>query len=68
MDLRHTYATTVLAAGPDSRDQIRRHMVALSTAMGHSSVASTFWYLERTPALMGDIAQACQDHIAGRQP
>jgi len=68
MDLRHTYATTVLAAGPDSRDQIRRHMVALSTALGHSSVASTFWYLERTPALMIDIAQACQDHILRRQP
>lgn len=68
MDLRHTYATTVLAASPDGRDQVRRHMVALSTAMGHSSVANTFWYLERTPALMVDIADACQDYIVRSQP
>jgi len=68
MDLRHTYATRILLASPDSRDQVRRHMVALSTALGHSSVASTFWYLERTPALMVDIAQACRDHIARRRP
>ena len=68
MDLRHTYATTVLAAGPDSRDQVRRHTVALSTAMGHSSIAATFWYLERTPALMNDIAHACQDRITRKLP
>jgi integrase len=68
MDLRHTYATTALAAGPDNRDHARRHMVALSTALGHSSIASTFWYLERTPALMNDIAQACQDYIVRSQP
>ena len=68
MDLRHTYATTILAASPDNRDHIRRHMVALSTALGHSSIAATFWYLERTPALMVDIAQACEDHIVRRQP
>ena len=68
MDLRHTYATTVLAAGPDNRDHVCRHMVALSTAMGHSSIAATFWYLERTPALMNDIAHACHDHLVRRQP
>ncbi len=67
MDLRHTYATTVLLAGPDNRDHVCRHMVALSTAMGHNSIAATFWYLERTPALMNDIAQACQNHIGRRQ-
>ncbi len=66
MDLRHTYATTVLAASPDNRDDVRRHMVALSTAMGHGSIAATFWYLERTPALMNDIAHACQDYFARR--
>lgn len=68
MDLRHTYATTALAAGPDNRDHVCRHMVALSTALGHSSIAGTFWYLERTPALMVDIAHACQDYLVRRQP
>lgn len=60
MDLRHTFATTVLAACPDGRDHIRRHMLALSTYLGHTGIASTFWYLERTPQLMGDIAQSCE--------
>ena len=68
MDLRHTYATTILVASPDNRDHIRRHMVALSTAMGHSSLAATYWYLERTPALMADIAQVCENYIVRRQP
>ncbi|MGI9304996.1 MAG: tyrosine-type recombinase/integrase [Gammaproteobacteria bacterium] len=68
MDLRHTYATTILAAGPDNRDEVCRHTIALSTAMGHSCIAATFWYLERTPALMNDIADACQDRMARRQP
>jgi integrase/recombinase XerD len=67
MDLRHTYATTVLAASPDNRDDVRRHMLALSTAMGHGAIGATFWYLERTPALMTDIAHACQEHLARRQ-
>lgn len=65
MDLRHTYATTVLLAGPGNRDHVGRHMLALSTAMGHSSIAATFWYLESTPTLMNDIAHACQKHIDG---
>ncbi len=60
MDLRHTFATTVLAACPDDREHIRRHMLALSTYLGHTGIASTFWYLERTPQLMGDIAQRCE--------
>jgi integrase/recombinase XerD len=60
MDLRHTFATTVLAACPHGREHIPRQMLALSTYLGHTSIASTFWYLERTPALMGDIAQRCE--------
>ena len=60
MDLRHTFATTALTACPDGRDNIRRHMLALSTYLGHTGIASTFWYLERTPQLMGDIAQTCE--------
>lgn len=60
MDLRHTFATTVLAACPDGRDHICRHMLALSTYLGHTGIESTFWYLERTPQLMGDIAQSCE--------
>jgi hypothetical protein len=31
-------------------------MLALSTYLGHSKVAHTYWYLEAVPDLMPDIA------------
>jgi integrase/recombinase XerD len=49
MDLRHTFAVRGLATCPDRRDQVGRHMLALTTYMGHAKVASTYWYLESTP-------------------
>lgn len=60
MDLRHTFASRALESCPDSRDNIGRHMLALTTDMGHARVKSTYWYLSSTPQLMGDIAQACE--------
>lgn len=60
MDLRHTFATRALASCPDDRDTIRRHTLALTTYLGHARVESTQWYLESTPQLLGDIAQACE--------
>lgn len=59
-DLRHTFAVKALEACPESRRAINRHMLALSTYLGHSSVASTYWYLHVTPRLMTDIADACE--------
>jgi integrase/recombinase XerD len=60
MDLRHTFASRALETCPDGRDNVGRHMLALTTYMGHARVKSTYWYLSRTPQLMGDIAQACE--------
>ena len=59
-DMRHTFATKVLEKSPEGREDIGRHMLALSTYMGHSNVADTYWYLEATPHLMQDIASACE--------
>jgi integrase/recombinase XerD len=58
--LRHTFAVRALEACPDDRDRITQHMVALSTYLGHGHVAHTYWYLEATPQLMGDISVARQ--------
>ncbi len=60
MDLRHTFASRALETCPDGRDNVGRHMLALTTYMGHARVASTYWYLEQTPQLLGDIAQTCE--------
>ncbi len=58
--LRHSFATKALRSCPDSRDRVTRHMLAISTYMGHIDIKSTYWYLETTPELMNDIANACQ--------
>jgi len=64
-DMRHTFAVRALEACPDARAAINRHMLALSTYMGHCSVASTYWYLHATPRLMTDIADACEAWCTG---
>jgi hypothetical protein len=33
-------------------------MAALSTYLGHADVSNTYWYLQATPVLMHDIAEA----------
>ena len=67
--LRHTFAVRALETCPDGRDRITRHMLALSTYLGHSSVAFTYWYLEATPDLMKNIVQACESYASrGERP
>jgi integrase len=63
--LRHTFAVRALETCPDGRDRITKHMLALSTYLGHTRVADTYWYLEATPDLMRNIADACQSFFTG---
>lgn len=63
--LRHRFAVKALQACPDSRDRVTRHMLALSTHLGHARMESTYWYLESTPSLMTDIAVACESFLEG---
>jgi integrase/recombinase XerD len=62
-DFRHRFAVKSLASCPDSKDRITRHMLALSTYMGHTHVEDTYWYLESAAELMGDIADKCQAYL-----
>lgn len=64
-DLRHSFAVHALARCGADRDHVDRHMLALSTYLGHSSVESTYWYLEQTPELLRDIATACETAYEG---
>jgi len=68
MDLRHTFASRALETCPDGREHIGRHMLALTTYMGHARVKSTYWYLSSTPQLLGDIAQACEAFFQEEKP
>lgn len=62
-DVRHTFAVHTLESAPDQRDRIAKHMLAVSTYLGHSRVADTYWYFQATPKLMGQIADTCQRHF-----
>lgn len=67
-DLRHDFTIRALERCPAGRDRVTRHMLALSTYLGHAQVASTYWYLERTPQLLRDIAAACDARVPGGAP
>lgn len=57
-DLRHTFATRALEQCCTHREAVARHFVALSTYLGHTDIAHTYWYLEATPELLAGIATA----------
>jgi integrase/recombinase XerD len=59
-DFRHTLAVRALEACPAAHATIGRHMLALSTFLGHGKISSTYWYLHATPELMVSIADACE--------
>ena len=66
-DLRHRFAVRSLeAAIATDRGSVNRHMLALSTYLGHARVSDTYWYLEATPAVLRQIAQATESLHAGR--
>jgi integrase len=66
-DIRHTWAVRALESAPDQRDRIAEHTLAVSTYLGHSCVADTYWYFQATPTLMSQIADACQRDFEGRR-
>ncbi len=66
--LRHTFAVRALETCPDGRDQITKHMLGLSTYLGHSRVSLTYYYLEAVPDLMKDIAQQGESFFTGGRP
>ncbi len=57
-DLRHTFAVRSLERCPQNAAAVSRHIVGLSTYLGHAHVTDTYWYLQASPALMTHIADA----------
>ena len=64
-DLRHTFAIRSLERCQHDAGEVARHIVALSTYLGHAYVTGTYWYLQATPALMGQIAKANEALLLG---
>lgn len=60
-DLRHRFAVRSLEQAIDAdRDSVSRHILALSTYMGHVNLASTYFYLHATPVLLGQISETTE--------
>jgi integrase len=57
-DLRHSFAVRSLESCGRDREAVVRHIAALSTYLGHGHVTDTYWYLQATPILMQQIAEA----------
>jgi integrase len=57
-DMRHTFAVRSLEQCGHDDNTVARHLAALSTYLGHVHATSTYWYLQATPALMEQIANA----------
>ena len=67
-DLRHGFAVRSLEQCAGDRKAVARHMVALSTYLGHAHVSDTYWYLQATPVLLGEVARATEAlHRGGEQ-
>ena len=65
---RHTFAVRALESAPRDRSRIGEHMLAVSTYLGHSFIADTYWYFQHTPKLMAQISAACQREFEGATP
>ena len=67
-DLRHGFAVRALESTLSAeRRDVARHMLTLSTYLGHSNTADTYWYLEATPVLLRQVSQATERLHEGRK-
>lgn len=67
-DLRHTFAVRSLEQCGCDDKAVARHLAALSTYLGHVHATSTYWYLQATPILMEQIANAGEALYQGDAP
>ncbi len=56
-DLRHSFACHRLECWYAQGLDIDRHILALSTYLGHAKVTDTYWYITATPTLLARAAQ-----------
>jgi integrase len=52
-DMRHRFAVNTLVRWYRAGLDVDRHMLLLSTYLGHRRVVDTYWYLSAAPELMG---------------
>jgi len=55
-DLRHAFAVRTLLDWYEAGEDIDRRMPLLSTFLGHTDPASTYWYLQAVPELLAVLS------------
>lgn len=55
-DLRHAFTVRTLLDWLQAGEDVDRKMPLLSTFLGHTDPASTYWYLEGVPELLGLVS------------
>lgn len=64
-DLRHTFATRRLVEWYQAGLEVDRLMPGLSTYLGHSEVAHTYWYIQAVPELLQLATERMQRKVGG---
>jgi integrase len=64
-DIRHSFALRSLERCQHDGVAVARHLVALSTYLGHVHPSSTYWYLQATPFLMEQISDVTEAVLQG---
>lgn len=64
-DLRHTFAVRSLEHCAAGDQEIGRHVLALSTYLGHAHPSDTYWYLQATPKLLESIGHRTESLFEG---
>ena len=67
-DLRHTFAVRSLEQCRGGEAEVARHILALSTYLGHAHPSDTYWYIQATPKLMQGITDAGERLFEGGSP
>ena len=63
-DLRHTFAVRTLVNWYRTGKDAGREMIKLTTYLGHANPASTYWYMEAVPELLGLASQRAVKALA----
>lgn len=66
-DLRHSFAVNALLDAHRSGADVDAQIAALATYLGHSSPASTYWYLTASPELLDLVNTRVEAHREGHR-
>lgn len=64
---RHTFAGSTLLGWYRAGDDVMAKVPLLSTYLGHAGPAATYWYLQATPDLLGQVVGRLENFLENTQ-